>query len=194
MSLASSPPSWPTPPAPREASRSNWTTTAFRWPSPQKVRSPDGSWCSHWRLHPAHWSATLPTAHTTRAGPAQAAVGHSVPQDGGRIYHEGLELRFSDLTIRTSGSVGVDQSLALLAEMPVPPKWVASMPVAASLGNLAWAFRSREHSGSRGWTATSWRRQAGNCGPGRPRPPEGGGRQQPWINYSHLRGESYNSV
>jgi hypothetical protein len=55
---------------------------------------------------------------------------------GGRIYHEGIELRFSDLTIRTSGSVGLDQSLALMAQMPVPPKWVANMPVAASLGNL----------------------------------------------------------
>jgi hypothetical protein len=54
----------------------------------------------------------------------------------GRIYHEGIELRFSDLTIRTYGSVGLDQSLALMAEMPIPPKWVASMPVAASLGNL----------------------------------------------------------
>ena len=55
---------------------------------------------------------------------------------GGRIYHQQLDLHFSDLTIRTCGSVGLDdQSLALMVEMPIPPKWVANMPVAASLGN-----------------------------------------------------------
>jgi len=42
---------------------------------------------------------------------------------GGRVYHSGLELVFPDLTIRTHGSVGLDQSLELMAEMPVPPKW-----------------------------------------------------------------------
>ena len=41
----------------------------------------------------------------------------------GRIEHRGLELVFPDVTIRTSGAVGVDQSLAIVAEMPVPPKW-----------------------------------------------------------------------
>ena len=50
---------------------------------------------------------------------------------GGRVYHQGLELIFPDLTIRTYGSVGLDQTLAIMAEMPVPPKWVANNPVAA---------------------------------------------------------------
>jgi translocation and assembly module TamB len=44
----------------------------------------------------------------------------------GRVYHTGLELHFPELTIRTSGSVGLDGSLSLIAEMPVPPKWLAS--------------------------------------------------------------------
>ena len=42
----------------------------------------------------------------------------------GRIYHEGLELEFPELTIRTHGSVGLDHSLSLIAEMPIPPKWL----------------------------------------------------------------------
>ncbi len=42
----------------------------------------------------------------------------------GRVYHQNLELVFPDLTIRTYGSVGFDQTLALMAEMPVPPKWL----------------------------------------------------------------------
>jgi translocation and assembly module TamB len=54
----------------------------------------------------------------------------------GRVYHNGLELRFPELTIRTSGSVGLDGSLALTAEMPVPPKWLGNSKLAKSvLGN-----------------------------------------------------------
>jgi hypothetical protein len=44
----------------------------------------------------------------------------------GRRYHQGLELMFPDISIRTSGSVGLkDETLNLTAEMPVPPKWLA---------------------------------------------------------------------
>lgn len=50
----------------------------------------------------------------------------------GRVYHTGLELHFPELTIRTSGSVGLDGSLALIAEMPVPPKWLGTSKLAKS--------------------------------------------------------------
>jgi hypothetical protein len=54
----------------------------------------------------------------------------------GRIYHQGLEMLFPGFSIRTYGSVGLDQSLAIIAEMPIPPKWVANNPAAAkALGN-----------------------------------------------------------
>lgn len=52
---------------------------------------------------------------------------------GGRVYHRDLELTISEFTVRTSGSVGLDGSLALLAEMPVPPRWVASSKLAPAL-------------------------------------------------------------
>jgi len=42
----------------------------------------------------------------------------------GRVHHKGLELIFPELTVRTRGSVGLDQSLSLVAEMPIPPKWL----------------------------------------------------------------------
>lgn len=45
-----------------------------------------------------------------------------------KIYHNGLELVFPEFSIRTQGWVGLDQKMALLAEMPVPPKWVAQNP------------------------------------------------------------------
>ena len=51
----------------------------------------------------------------------------------GRVYHTGLELHFPELTIHLSGSVGLDGSLALTAEMPVPPKWLGSSKLAKSV-------------------------------------------------------------
>ncbi|MEN6458882.1 MAG: hypothetical protein ABFC63_08120 [Thermoguttaceae bacterium] len=45
--------------------------------------------------------------------------------ENGRVYHDSMELQFPDLTIRTSGWVGFDKSLNVVAEMPVPPKWLA---------------------------------------------------------------------
>lgn len=48
----------------------------------------------------------------------------------GRVEHKNLELIFPDLTIRTEGSVGLDQTISLVAEMPIPPKWLAGNPVA----------------------------------------------------------------
>ena len=44
----------------------------------------------------------------------------------GRVYHRDLELTFDDVVIRTHGSVGLDQSLELVAEMPVPDKWIGN--------------------------------------------------------------------
>jgi hypothetical protein len=56
----------------------------------------------------------------------------------GRVYHQGMELIFPEFTIRTQGSVGFDQSLAILAELPVPAKWTAALgdrPIAQALRN-----------------------------------------------------------
>ena len=51
----------------------------------------------------------------------------------GRVYHQGLELQFPELTIRTHGSVGLDQTLSIMAEMPVPPKWIGNNPIGDAL-------------------------------------------------------------
>ncbi len=42
----------------------------------------------------------------------------------GKVHHRDLELMFPDLSVRTSGWVGLDGTLKLLAEMPVPPRWL----------------------------------------------------------------------
>jgi len=54
---------------------------------------------------------------------------------GGRVYHQGLELIFPDFSVRTYGSVGFDQTLAIMTEMPVPPKWLENNPLAPGLRN-----------------------------------------------------------
>jgi hypothetical protein len=51
----------------------------------------------------------------------------------GRVYHRGLELVFPDVTVRTYGSVGFDQSLAIIAEMPVPDKWIGNNALGKAL-------------------------------------------------------------
>jgi hypothetical protein len=51
----------------------------------------------------------------------------------GRVYHRDLELVFPDMTIRTYGSVGLDRTLAIMAEMPVPPKWIGNNPLGDAL-------------------------------------------------------------
>lgn len=44
----------------------------------------------------------------------------------GRVEHRGLTMRSGDVTIRTHGSVGLDETLALVAELPIPDDWVAN--------------------------------------------------------------------
>ncbi len=63
-----------------------------------------------------------------RVSPAKLTQESTIPFElrDGRIQHRGMELVFSDFTIRTSGSVGLDQTLDLTAEMPVPEKWVGN--------------------------------------------------------------------
>lgn len=51
----------------------------------------------------------------------------------GRVHHENLKLSFPELTITTSGSVGLDGTLDLVAEMPIPPKWLGKTPLTVSL-------------------------------------------------------------
>lgn len=46
----------------------------------------------------------------------------------GRVYHQNLELAFPDVTIRTQGSVGLDQTVAMLIEMPLPARWLGNNP------------------------------------------------------------------
>ncbi len=54
---------------------------------------------------------------------------------GGRIYHQGLALQFPDVTMRTYGSVGLDDSLKLMVETSVPLAWLPNNAVTDAIRN-----------------------------------------------------------
>jgi len=43
----------------------------------------------------------------------------------GRVYHRDLRVTVGDVTVKTSGSVGLDSSLQMVAEIPIQEAWVA---------------------------------------------------------------------
>jgi hypothetical protein len=51
----------------------------------------------------------------------------------GRVYHRNLEFLIDDVPVSSQGSVGFDETLALLVEVPVQKKWVGSRPALQGL-------------------------------------------------------------
>lgn len=50
----------------------------------------------------------------------------------GRIYHQGLEFAFPEVKVRTNGSVGLDQTLSMVAEFSLPQRLLANRPIAGA--------------------------------------------------------------
>ena len=72
-----------------------------------------------------------------RATPAQLAQESVVPfqMTQCRVYHRDLTLGYSDVAIRTHGSVGLDQSLSMVAEMTLPSQGQAGSLVSTAMKN-----------------------------------------------------------
>ncbi|MEC7695735.1 MAG: hypothetical protein VYA11_01415 [Planctomycetota bacterium] len=51
----------------------------------------------------------------------------------GRVEHHQFEIEIGDVVVRTSGSVGLDQTLDLVAEIPILQKWVDRDPILRGL-------------------------------------------------------------
>ena len=47
----------------------------------------------------------------------------------GRIYHQNLNIGVGDVVVSSRGWVGLDQSVAMVAEIPVQDKWLGSSPL-----------------------------------------------------------------
>lgn len=53
--------------------------------------------------------------------------------DNGRVFHDGIKFSHKELEIRTSGSVGFDQTLNLVAKIPIVDEWIAGKSYLAGL-------------------------------------------------------------
>jgi translocation and assembly module TamB len=51
----------------------------------------------------------------------------------GRVYHEGLTFTVKNVAVKTSGSVGLDETLQLVAEIPLRDEWLGNQKVFAGL-------------------------------------------------------------
>ena len=51
----------------------------------------------------------------------------------GRVHHQGLTMRIGDVDVRTRGWVAMDQTISLVAEVPILDKWVNNDPLLAGL-------------------------------------------------------------
>jgi hypothetical protein len=51
----------------------------------------------------------------------------------GRVYHRNLEFVIDNVPVRSHGSVGFDQTLALEIEVPIQDKWIEREPALRSL-------------------------------------------------------------
>jgi hypothetical protein len=51
----------------------------------------------------------------------------------GRVYHDKMEFQVGDVVVRSQGSVGFDETIALNLEIPVQDAWVAKEPLLYSL-------------------------------------------------------------
>ena len=51
----------------------------------------------------------------------------------GRVWHQGMKFQIGDVTVQTRGSVGFDQSLQMVAEIPIQDKWLGNSPIAGGL-------------------------------------------------------------
>lgn len=60
-----------------------------------------------------------------RATPAYLVQESTIPfqMSKGRVHHQQMDLVFNEVRLRSYGSVGLDQSLSMMIEMPIPPKW-----------------------------------------------------------------------
>jgi hypothetical protein len=51
----------------------------------------------------------------------------------GRVYHQNMEFQVGDVVMRSQGSVGLDETIALTLQIPVQDAWIAKEPLLAGL-------------------------------------------------------------
>ncbi len=52
---------------------------------------------------------------------------------GGRVYHQGMQIQIGDVTMTTEGSVGLDETVALVVRVPIQDKWIEGQALLVGL-------------------------------------------------------------
>ncbi|MCA9269336.1 MAG: hypothetical protein KDA41_12735, partial [Planctomycetales bacterium] len=118
----------------------------------------------------------------------------AVSMQQGRVHHRGLKMKIGDVTLITSGSVGVDQTLDLVAEIPIEESWVAQrrllgamsgqtikIPIRGTIGRPAFDASALEQLGRQLVTGTATRlldREVNRLLDGLVKPPSGPARSE----------------
>jgi hypothetical protein len=55
----------------------------------------------------------------------------------GRVHHQNMEFQVGDVVMRSQGSVGLDETLSLVLQVPIQDSWIASEPLLAGLKGQA---------------------------------------------------------
>jgi hypothetical protein len=51
----------------------------------------------------------------------------------GRVHHQNMEFQIGDVTMRSQGSVGFDETIALTLHVPIQDAWIGNQPLLAGL-------------------------------------------------------------
>jgi hypothetical protein len=51
----------------------------------------------------------------------------------GRVHHQNMEFQIGDVTMRSQGSVGFDETISLTLQVPIQDSWIANQPFLAGL-------------------------------------------------------------
>ncbi|MGD9634781.1 MAG: hypothetical protein AB7U97_15995, partial [Pirellulales bacterium] len=51
----------------------------------------------------------------------------------GRVYHQGMQFQVGDIVMRTEGSVGLDETVALVVHVPIQDKWIEGQALLVGL-------------------------------------------------------------
>jgi hypothetical protein len=51
----------------------------------------------------------------------------------GRVHHQNMEFQIGDVTMRSQGSVGFDETVSLTLQVPIQDRWIANQPFLAGL-------------------------------------------------------------
>jgi hypothetical protein len=55
----------------------------------------------------------------------------------GRVHHQNMEFQVGEVVMRSQGSVGLDESLSLVLQVPIQDSWVSTQPLLAGLKGQA---------------------------------------------------------